>query len=226
MTQNVIEKGHDKVYKRILVVLPHPDDEVFPMSGSLRKHIEEGAHITYLCLTLGEMGRNLGNPAFANRVTLPAYRKNELMTSAKIIGIQDLRLLGYHDKTVEFEPFEAIDAHIGSIMAEVKPDLIYSYHPLYGVHPDHNACGAVVVRIVSAMKPEERPPVRCCAFPDMGLGEPDVVTDVSPYLSYKTEALKAHKSQFQAYSDIDITLPENQDFLKRISTERFWLYKF
>lgn len=216
----------ERDYKRILVVLPHPDDEVFPMSGSLRQHIEAGAKVTYACLTLGEMGRNLGNPPFANRVTLPEVRRGEVQTSAKILGIQDLRLLGYHDKTIEFEPFELIDAHINQIIEEVEPDLIYTYEPLHGVHPDHNACGAAVIRVVAAMESSKRPPVRCCAFPAEELGPPDVVNDITPFLSYKTDSLKAHKSQFQAYSEIDITKPENKEFLDRISVEKFWLYKF
>lgn len=213
-------------YSKILVVLPHPDDEVFPMSGSLAKHIQEGAHVTYICLTLGEMGRNLGNPAFANRVTLPQMRRKELETSSKIIGVQDLRLLGYHDKTVEFEPFDQLDARIKAIYDEVEPDLVYTYHPKHGVHPDHNACGAAVIRVLATVDAAVRPPVRCCAFPDQGLGEPDVVTDVSAFLEQKTKALGAHKTQFQQYSELDLSLPENEDFLKRISTERFWLYPF
>lgn len=213
-------------YKKILVILPHPDDEVFPMSGTLAKQISEGSHVTYICLTLGEMGRNLGNPAFANRVTLPQMRKKELMESSVNIGVQDLRLLGYHDKTIEFEPFEELDARLKEIYDEVQPDLIYSYHPLHGVHPDHNACGAAVIRMVASLPANERPPVRCCAFPDQGLGEPDVVEDVTAFLPQKTESLRAHKTQFQAYSNLDLTLAENADFLKRISTERFWLYKF
>ena len=70
----------------ILVILPHPDDEAFGLSGSLAKHISEGAHVTYACLTLGEMGRNMGVPPFANRVTLPAIRKKELEASCAAIG--------------------------------------------------------------------------------------------------------------------------------------------
>lgn len=216
----------ERDYQKILVILPHPDDEVFPMSGSLRQHIEFGAHVTYACLTLGEMGRNLGNPPFANRVTLPSVRRGEVEASAKLLGIQDLRLLGYHDKTIEFEPFDLIDAHLKSIVEEVQPDLIYTYEPLHGVHPDHNACGAAVIRVVRAMAPDQRPPVRCCAFPMEDLGPPEVVNDVSAFIRYKTDSLKAHKSQFQAYSEIDITKPENKEFLDRISTERFWIYKF
>lgn len=110
---------------KILVVLPHPDDEVFPMSGTLSKLISEGSHVTYVCLTLGEMGRNLGNPPFANRVTLPFAREKELRKSCEVIGIQDLRLFGFHDKTIEFEPYDYIDGRILEVINEVDPDVIF-----------------------------------------------------------------------------------------------------
>ena len=45
--------------RHILVVLPHPDDEAFGLAGTLAKHIDQGVPVTYICLTLGEMGRNL-----------------------------------------------------------------------------------------------------------------------------------------------------------------------
>ena len=102
--------------ERVLVVFPHPDDEAFSSSGTIAKLIAEGAHVTYACLTLGEMGRNLGVPLIANRVTLPSIRKQELIKAAEAIGIQDLRCLGYLDKTIEFEPYEKIDAEIAAIM--------------------------------------------------------------------------------------------------------------
>lgn len=64
--------------ENILAVLPHPDDEAFGLSGSLAMHVAEGVHVTFACLTLGEMGRNMGFLPFANRVTLPPIRKEEL----------------------------------------------------------------------------------------------------------------------------------------------------
>ena len=100
---------------RILVVLPHPDDEAFGLSGTLAKYIDNGAQVTYACLTLGEMGRNMGVPPFATRVTLPSIRKEELEASCRAIGIQDLRMLGFHDKTIEFEDQDQLDGeHSGS----------------------------------------------------------------------------------------------------------------
>ena len=212
---------------KILVVLPHPDDEVFPMSGTLAKHIHEGSQVTYACLTLGEMGRNLGNPPFANRVSLPSAREKELRKSCEILGIEDLRLLGFHDKTIEFEPYDYIDGVIRDIVEEVKPDVVFTFYPGYGVHPDHNACGAAVIRVVQAMKAEERPSVLCTAFPtDNDLGNPQVVNDISDYIKQKMGALESHSSQFSIPDLLKSWGEKEEDFMKRIKKERFWIFPF
>jgi len=105
------------VERHILVVFPHPDDESFGVSGTLAMYAKKGTPITYACLTLGEMGRNMGKPPFANRETLPLIRKKELEDACKIIGIKDLRLLGFRDKTIEFEDEELLSDRIGAIIA-------------------------------------------------------------------------------------------------------------
>lgn len=213
--------------KRILVVLPHPDDEVFPMSGTLSQYVGAGSHVTYACLTLGEMGRNLGTPPFANRITLPAVRRAELEESCRIIGIQDLRLMGFHDKTIEFEPYELLDSAILALIREVKPDLIFTFYPGYGVHPDHNACGAAVIRTVGAMPAQERPTVLCTAFPVANdLGAPDVINDIRPVIQQKISALRAHSSQFQLEELKEAEPEKNPQLLARIAKERFWIYQF
>lgn len=213
--------------KRILVVLAHPDDEVFPMSGTLAKYIHEGSRVTYVCLTLGEMGRNLGNPPFANRVTLPAVRQKELEESCRVIGIQDLRMWGYHDKTLEFEPYEPLDNRVREVINEVKPDIIFTNYPGYGVHPDHDAAGAAVVRVVQAMAKEQRPQVLCAAFPtDNDLGKPEIVNDVSAFVQQKIASMKAHSSQFK-YFEMELENRKTGDaMMTRLMTERFWIYPF
>ena len=55
-----------KKERHVLIVLPHPDDEAFGISGTITAYRKMGVPVTYACLTLGEMGRNLGNPQFAN----------------------------------------------------------------------------------------------------------------------------------------------------------------
>jgi len=215
--------------KKILVVLPHPDDEAFGASGTLAMHVSQGARVTYACLTLGEMGRNMGFPPFANRVTLPQVRKAELEASCRAIGIQDLRFLGYHDKTLEFEDPDALAGRIGELLEEIRPDLVITFYPGYSVHPDHDACGAAVIRAIGRLPEAERPAVHCLAFSrgcEEALGAPDVVNDVRPYLEQKLGALNAHRSQFR-YG----TLPSRgrlseSEFAEWLGRERFWIYRW
>ena len=163
--------------QHILVVLPHPDDEAFGVSGTLAAQIANGSTVTYACLTLGEMGRHMGDPPFANRETLPIIRKQELQNAAKAIGIQDLRMLGYRDKTIEFEDEEKLIGEITAIIHEVKPSLVISFYPGYAVHPDHDATGVVVVKAVERLGEENRPKLYCIAFSnhcEEEIGQPDV----------------------------------------------------
>ena len=64
-------------------------------------------------------------------------------------------MLGYRDKTVEFEDPEKIIADITSIINEVNPSLIITFYPGYAVHPDHDATGAAVVQAVERIAPSE-----------------------------------------------------------------------
>lgn len=48
--------------KHVVVIYPHPDDESFGAAGTIAKFREQGVPVTYLCGTLGEMGRNMGSP--------------------------------------------------------------------------------------------------------------------------------------------------------------------
>ncbi|WP_168123234.1 bacillithiol biosynthesis deacetylase BshB2 [Paenibacillus sp. HB172176] len=213
--------------QKILVILPHPDDEAFGISGILAKSIAEGAHVTYACLTLGEMGRNMGVPPFANRITLPEIRKKELEESCRIIGIQDLRLLGFHDKTIEFEDQELLDEKINSLIEEIEPSLIITFYPGYSVHPDHDATGEAVVRTVGRLPRSKRPPVHCIAFAkdhEAAIGKPTILYDVADYLEQKIGSIRAHRSQFQVpgLSEAGIS----KELKERFGVERFWVYPF
>ncbi|AWB43888.1 bacillithiol biosynthesis deacetylase BshB2 [Paenibacillus sp. CAA11] len=215
--------------RRILVVLPHPDDESFGAAGTLAMHISQGTPVTYACLTLGEMGRNMGIPPFANRVTLPEIRKEELKASCQAIGIQDLRMLGFHDKMVEFEDKEVLDGRIADLLEELQPSLVLTFYPGYSVHPDHDACGAAVIRAISRLPEERRPVVHCMAFSkncEQEIGKPDVFKDVKPYLKQKLASIQAHRSQFQAAELLGKNTLSDQELQKRFGTERFWTYKF
>jgi len=215
--------------RNILVILPHPDDEAFGLSGTLAKHINEGTKVTYACLTLGEMGRNMGIPPFANRVTLPQVRKVELEDSCRAIGIEDFRMLGYHDKTIEFVEHGVLDADIEALVNELEPSIIYTFYPGYAVHPDHDATGAAVIRTIGRMPVDQRPAVRCLAFSNghrKAIGSPDIAVDVREFLHNKMESIKSHRSQFQAAEMLGNKDYTDQEIQDRFGTEHFWTYQF
>ncbi|AGT30815.1 deacetylase [Geobacillus genomosp. 3] len=212
--------------RHVLVVFPHPDDEAFGVSGTIAQHVQIGTPVTYACLTLGEMGRNMGVPPFANRETLPLIRKQELEEACRVLGIRDLRLLGYRDKTVEFEDENELADRIAAIVAETNPSLVITFYPGYSVHPDHDACGAAVIRALKRRPKNERPTVHCVAFAkncEQDLGQPDVIRDVSPVIETKLAAIRAHRSQTEGLMQ---AASKRGDALAWLKTERFWTYRW
>ena len=125
--------------RHVLVVFPHPDDEAYAAGGTIRLLTDQGVPVTYACGTLGQMGRNMGKNVFANRETIPHIRKKELKDACEAMGIKDLRMLGFHDKTLEFEDVDFVADKIEAIIQEVNPSRIITFYPEHGVHPDHNA---------------------------------------------------------------------------------------
>ncbi|MGE8204929.1 bacillithiol biosynthesis deacetylase BshB2 [Heyndrickxia sp. NPDC080065] len=217
--------------RQVLVVFPHPDDEAFGVSGTISTHVKNGTPVTYACLTLGEMGRNLGNPPFATRETLPNVRKKELQKAAEVMGIQDLRMMGLRDKTVEFEDDEKLIKMMANLIEELNPSLIITFYPGYSVHPDHEATGRAVVRAVRRIPKENRPKLHCVAFSNNHedeIGPPDVINDVSSVIDQKIGAMKAHISQTAwMIADREEKLKQKDpETVAWLQNERFWNYQW
>ncbi|MFD2680751.1 bacillithiol biosynthesis deacetylase BshB2 [Bacillus seohaeanensis] len=217
--------------RQVLVIFPHPDDEAFGVSGTISTHINSGTPVTYACLTLGEMGRNLGNPPFATRESLPKIRKQELQKAANAMGIKDLRMMGYRDKTLEFENDEKLANMVTDLIEELDPSLIITFYPEYSVHPDHEATARAVVRAVRRLPKASRPKLHCVAFSkncEEELGKPDILHDISPVKDQKLDTLRAHISQTAwMLQEMEEKL-KNQDpeTLKWLTIERFWSYQW
>ena len=213
----------------VLVVFPHPDDETFSSAGTLARYINNGVPVTYACLTLGQMGRNLGNPPFATRESLPDIREKELEAAMEAIGITDLRKMGLRDKTVEFEPNDEMDAMIKSLIDELKPSVIISFYPQFAVHPDHEATAEAVVRTVGRMPKNERPRLQLVAFSNDApekLGEPDILNEISYYKEVKLRAFEAHASQTGPFLQ-QLATPELSGEAKGfLEVEPYWTYNF
>ena len=217
--------------RHVLAVYPHPDDESFGKAGTLALYTAAGTPVTLICGTLGQMGRNMGKPFFANRETLPVLRERELRDACDVLGIRDLRLLRLRDKTLEFEDPEVLADHVEKVIREVNPSLVMTFYPKHGVHPDHNALAEATVRAVARLPKDERPIVYGSPVTQNArevLGPPDVVNDVSSVLDTKMGAIRAHKSQSQAMLEgvqkrMESEPEFKEQYSKFMTQEAFWI---
>lgn len=218
--------------QKILAVYPHPDDETFGKAGTLIEHVSNGDEVTLITSTLGQMGRRMGNPFFANRETLTDIREKELHDACKALGIDDLRMWRMQDKTLQFRDPNYLADRVWKVLDEINPDIVYTFYPEHGVHPDHDAMSRATVLAVSRMSKEQRPVIYGSVVtkePEKEFGEPDVVNDVTDVLDEKMAAMDAHRSQSEL-----ITLPlrkkiktnpeRKEEFMKPFAKEKFWIY--
>ena len=135
--------------RRILTILAHPDDESFGLAGTLATLSDRGVGVTLVCATRGEVGEILVE-GIATKESLGELRERELREAMAIVGVRDIRFLGYRDSgmagTAENADPRAFvnanhDAVVTALVAmidELRPDAVTTFGPdgIYG-HPDH-----------------------------------------------------------------------------------------
>ena len=133
----------------LLVVLAHPDDEVF--HGGILAHLSErGVRVTLACATNGEAGKP--NPSVGAVGDLGALRVEELRMSCARLGIEEPVLLGFHDsgrkerqrhddpRALANVDMLEVEAAIRDVIREREPHVIVTFDPHGGYyHPDHLA---------------------------------------------------------------------------------------
>jgi mycothiol S-conjugate amidase len=138
---------------RLLSVHAHPDDEASKGAGSVAKYHDEGAFCSLVCCTGGEAGDIL-NPAMDTpevRERLHAVRMEELAESARLIGYDEVVMLGYRDSGMPGSDDNAdprcfaradFDEAVGRLVAiirRVRPQVVITYPDIQDgyAHPDH-----------------------------------------------------------------------------------------
>jgi len=198
---------------RILIVVAHPDDVEFGAGGSVAHWTASGAQVVYCIVTDGSAGSNDPN---VNIAELIERRKAEQIEAAAVVGVQDVRFLGYPDGALE----ATIDLRrqLTRIIRDVRPNRVVLMDPTsvllsseqfdYINHPDHRATGEATLYAVFPSA-ETRP-----IFPELlaeGLEphhvtelyvtlseKPNIAVNVTPYIEQKIQSLLLHSSQLDA----------------------------
>jgi N-acetylglucosamine malate deacetylase 2 len=132
---------NDPGRKNMLVVLAHPDDESFPMGGTLAKYAAEGVEITLICATLGELGIPDMEPAQAVFI-----REKELKAAASSLGIHKVQTMRYRDGSLSDADPEQVISQLMNVMRRLHPKVLITFGPdgISG-HPDHVAISRLVI---------------------------------------------------------------------------------
>ncbi|MGP4013208.1 N-acetyl-1-D-myo-inositol-2-amino-2-deoxy-alpha-D-glucopyranoside deacetylase [Streptomyces sp. 4N124] len=150
--------------RRLLLVHAHPDDESINNGATMAKYAAEGARVTLVTCTLGELGEVI--PPALHHLTgtaLGEYRQRELAAAMAELGVEDFRLLGgpgrYRDSGMMGLPdnddpacfwqadVDEAAAHLVEVIREVRPQVLVTYDSGGGYgHPDHIQAHRVAMR--------------------------------------------------------------------------------
>jgi N-acetyl-1-D-myo-inositol-2-amino-2-deoxy-alpha-D-glucopyranoside deacetylase len=144
--------------RRLLLVHAHPDDESIGTGATMARYAAEGAQVTLVTCTLGELGEvipaGLAHLAWDADGGLGQYRIGELDAACAALGVADHRFLGgpgrWRDSGMMGLPtndapecfWQAdVDEAAGELLRvieEVRPQVMVTYDDrgFYG-HPDH-----------------------------------------------------------------------------------------
>jgi LmbE family N-acetylglucosaminyl deacetylase len=137
--------------RRLMAVLAHPDDESMALGGTLAKYAAEGVETSVLCATRGSAGRYGSERGTVSPEVLGRIRSQELRAATRVLGVRDLRFLGYRDGELAAVDSAIAVRRIVAYIRRARPEVVVTFGPdgLYG-HPDHVAISQLTTAAVAA----------------------------------------------------------------------------
>lgn len=162
--------------RSVLVLAPHPDDEVFGCGGAIAAHVAAGVAVNVLVLTDGGV---FGDAE---------VRMCESEAAARVLGCSAPRFWHLPDRGLRYD--EQWVQRLQLLAAELQVDLVYAPSP-WEVHPDHRQTMMLAQELVLRLGGATR-----LAFYEVGSPlRPNVLLDLTPVLDVKRAAMACFTSQ-------------------------------
>ena len=176
--------------ERLLVLAPHPDDEVIGCGGVVAQHLNGGSSVRVVVATDG------------GQAGIPATREEESRKALSVLGSQSsgLDFLGYPDRELAAHRDE-LSQRLAAILREYRPDLILLASPIE-FHPDHLALATTFCELIQRDDTLFADlAIAKVAFYEVGQPlRPNAIVDITLVAEAKYAAIAAHASQL-AYRD-------------------------
>src|SRR5579872_3659600 len=169
--------------ERLLILAPHPDDEVIGCGGLLALHLRDRRSVRVVVAT---DSREAGDAA---------QRESESIRALASLGEVPVDFLHIADRHLDADEPSLLD-RIRTVLVEFRPDLIAVPSPVE-IHPDHIALSRAFCSLIQA-DPElfATLAVSRVAFYEVSAPiRPNVLVDISPVAESKYDAIRTHESQ-------------------------------
>lgn len=195
--------------RAVLVLAPHPDDEVFGCGGAIAQHVKSGHPVCVVILTDGALY------ADAN------VRQRESIAAAQLLGYGKPEFWGLPDGGLHYA--DELAQRLADKIAQCGADLVYAPSPLE-YHPDHRQAQLLATEAVRRSTPGLR-----LAFYEVGAPlRPNVLLDISTVMDTKEAAMRCFVSQLEHQNYLGHIQALNQFRTYTLSknvlaAEAFWL---
>ena len=190
--------------KRILIVAPHPDDDLIGCGGSIAKHIEENHEVFVVYITNGAVECQ----EFSLDELIP-IRKKETLSAAQAIGLKEKNLFFLEEHPWKLDG-ERIRLSLLKLVRKIQPDFCYVPH-ISEAHVDHRLVGQLAIDAITMgpskwfkgknSQEKSSPQSTILAYEVWTpLVEPNYFEDITLFLEKKLAAIREHKTQnFEVY---------------------------
>lgn len=183
----------------VLVIAPHPDDEIIGVGGTIAKRVSEG-HNVYVCVVTKAFP-----PLFSEEIV--EQGRKECRTADALLGVKKTIFLDAPAVMLETVPRYELNDKIFKTIKDIKPDEVYIPHR-GDMQLDHKM---IVDAAMVALRPKyEHKVKRIYAYETLsetGWDIPNVTNefiptvyeDISETLNMKIETMKIFKSQLSDF---------------------------
>ena len=178
--------------ERLLVLAPHPDDEVIGCGGLIAQHLAEKRRVLVIVVSDGAAGTT------GSTLEREAESRNGLDALG---GGCDLRFLRFADRSLA-DNLGELEKAIADAVQEFDPDLIAVPSPVE-VHPDHAALSEAFSAFAQRPANNARALTRVAFYEVSQPMQPNALVDITDVAELKYRAIACHVSQLAARNYVD-----------------------
>jgi LmbE family N-acetylglucosaminyl deacetylase len=179
----------------VLVLAPHPDDEVFGCGGAVVQLLRAGSDVRLVILTDGAAQGD------------PNTRRAEALEASVRLGLEEPDFWELADRSLRPDDSDLAD-RIRALVTDLAPQLILVPSPAE-IHPDHRAVAVLVYNLVQSTTAggelhDALQSTRIATYEVSAVLRPNLLVDVSAEWETVLSAAEAYASQLEVHPYVEV----------------------